>query len=92
MIKYLELLKREIEGFEEFTLEKFDREWNEKAESLSKFASASGALDTRSIILQTVRTSSIASTGLHVFVLNNERTWMIDIYDYLKDGVLPTDP
>lgn len=74
MIKYLELLKKEAEQFEEFTLEKFAREWNERADALAKYASALGALDTRSIILLTVRASSIMSPNLKVFALTQERT------------------
>lgn len=92
MIKYLELLRKEVEHFKEFTLERFNREWNEKADALSKYASTLGTLDTRSIILMTLTDSSLVNPTRQVFVLGTERNWMTDIFCYLKDGSLPSDP
>lgn len=89
MIKYQELLMKEVEQFEEFTLERFAREWNERADALARFASASGSIDTRGIILLIVRTSSVMSPTLNVLTLTAERSWMTNIFNYLKDGSLP---
>lgn len=92
MIKYLEILKQEGGRFEEFTLEKFAREWNERADALARFSSATAALDTRGIILLTVRNSSIMSPTTTVLALANGKDWMTDIFNYVKDESLPSDP
>lgn len=74
MIKYLELLKKEVEHFEVFSVEQFNREWYEKADALSKYASTLGSLDTRHIVLMTMSDSSLTNSAGQVFHLSSERS------------------
>ena len=73
MIKYLELLNQEASLFDEFTLEKFDRAWNERADALAKFTSATAALDTRRVILLTITDSSVMSPTTTVMITETGR-------------------
>ena len=58
MKKYLSTLRKSIADFEEVNLIKIGREGNDVADALAKFATASKAIDTRSVILLSSETPS----------------------------------
>ena len=61
MIKYLEQVKLLAPSFEHFELKKVPRDQNERADALARLASASGAIDTRSVVLMTSRRPLISN-------------------------------
>ena len=91
MTKYLALLKKEIKNFEKFSLTKFARDNNDRADALARYASASGAIDTRNVILMSLGIPSITNDTPEILAITFEPGWRNDIAKYLSEGIMPDD-
>ena len=93
LIKYLEQLKKTAQSFTEFSLSRIPRTMNERADVLSKLASASGSIDTHSVVLMTSKRPSISidPSPTKVMVIGEVDDWRTDVVKYLVDYILPSD-
>nr|GEW25311.1 reverse transcriptase domain-containing protein [Tanacetum cinerariifolium] len=89
MIKYLEIVKGLVIRFTTFSISQVPRSRNKKADALSKIASTSFAHLSKQVLVEVLETKSI--TGKEVIAVIEEEgpTWMTELVDYLKEGILP---
>ena len=66
---------------------------NERADVLSKLASASGSIDTRLVVLMTSKQPSIYMdlSPTSVMIIGETNDWRTDVVKYLVDDILPAD-
>nr|GEX29007.1 reverse transcriptase domain-containing protein [Tanacetum cinerariifolium] len=88
MIKYLKGL---VSGFKTFSISQVPRSRNKKADALSKIASTSFAHLSKQVLVEVLETKFI--TGKEVIAVIEEEgpTWMTELVNYLKEGILPED-
>lgn len=81
-------------AFEEFSLVKIDRPKNERVDDLSKWATASGVVDTQIVVLMTADTPSTDAPPRNQVVafIKSSDDWMSTLVAYFSEGILPTDP
>nr|KYP54649.1 Retrovirus-related Pol polyprotein from transposon 297 family [Cajanus cajan] len=79
-----------ISSFDEFSIKHVPREQNTRADLLSKLASTKKPGQHRTIIQETLHSPSLDDKTVNVND-SEELGWMTDIWNYLKDGALPTD-
>nr|GEZ75526.1 reverse transcriptase domain-containing protein [Tanacetum cinerariifolium] len=91
MIKYLEITKGLVSGFKTFSISQVPRSKNKKADALSKIASTSFTHLSKQVLVEVLETKSI--TGKEVITVIEEEgpTWMTELVNYLKEGILPGD-
>nr|GEY74047.1 reverse transcriptase domain-containing protein [Tanacetum cinerariifolium] len=91
MIKYLEIVKGLVSGFTTFSINQVPRSRNKKADALSKIASTSFAHLSKQVLVEVFEAKSI--TGKEVIAVIEEEgpTWMTELVNYLKEGILPGD-
>nr|GEW00656.1 reverse transcriptase domain-containing protein [Tanacetum cinerariifolium] len=91
MVKYLEIVKSLVSRFTTFSISQVPRSKNKKADALSKIASTSFAHLSKQVLVEVLENKSIKEKEVSTVIEEDGPTWMIQLVDYLKGGVLPGD-
>nr|GEW28530.1 hypothetical protein [Tanacetum cinerariifolium] len=91
MIKYLEIVKGLVSGFTTFSSSQVPRSKNKKADALSKIASTSFSHLSKQVLVDVLETKSITGKEVTAVIEEEGPTWMTELVDYLKKGILPGD-
>nr|GEV56694.1 reverse transcriptase domain-containing protein [Tanacetum cinerariifolium] len=91
MIKYLEIVKGLVNGFTTFSICQVPRSKNKQADALSKITSTSFAHLSKQVLVEVLEDKSIKEKEVLVVIEDDGPTWMTQLMDYLKEGVLPGD-
>nr|GEY66893.1 reverse transcriptase domain-containing protein [Tanacetum cinerariifolium] len=91
IIKYLEIVKGLVNGFTTFSISQVSRSKNKQANALSKIASTSFARLSKQVLVEVLKNKSIKEKEVAVVIEEDGPTWMTQLVDYLKEGVLPGD-
>nr|GFB16677.1 hypothetical protein [Tanacetum cinerariifolium] len=91
MIKYLEIVRGLISGFTTFSISQVPQSKNKKADALSKIASTSFAHLSKQVLVELLENKSIKEKEVATVIEEDGPTWMTQLVDYLKEGVLPRD-
>nr|GEX13653.1 reverse transcriptase domain-containing protein [Tanacetum cinerariifolium] len=78
-------------GFTTFSISQVPRSKNKKADALSKIASISFAHLTKQVLVEVVENKSIKGKEVTAVIEEEGPTWMTQLVDYLKEGILPGD-
>nr|GEZ19473.1 reverse transcriptase domain-containing protein [Tanacetum cinerariifolium] len=89
MIKYLEIVKGLENGFTTFSISQVPK--NKQADALSKIASTSFAHLSKQVLVEVLEDKSIKEKEVAAVIEEDGPTWMTQLVDYLKEGVLPGD-
>nr|GEX15294.1 hypothetical protein [Tanacetum cinerariifolium] len=91
MIKYLEIAKGLVSGFKTFSIGQVPWSKNKKLDALSKIASTSFAHLSKQVLVEVLETKSIIGKEVTAVIEEEGPTWMTELVNYLKEGVLPED-
>nr|GEX94877.1 reverse transcriptase domain-containing protein [Tanacetum cinerariifolium] len=91
MIKYLEIVRGLVSGFTTFSISQVPQSKNKQADALSKIASTSFAHLSKQVLVEVLENKSIKEKEVAAVIEEDGPTWMTQIADYLKEGVLPGD-
>nr|GEZ78789.1 reverse transcriptase domain-containing protein [Tanacetum cinerariifolium] len=91
MIKYLEIVKGLVSGLTTFSISQVPRSRNKKADALSKIASTSFAHLSKQVLVEVLETKSITGKEVTAVIEEEGPTWMTELVNYLKEGILPGD-
>nr|GEY88718.1 reverse transcriptase domain-containing protein [Tanacetum cinerariifolium] len=91
MIKYLEIVKGLVSGFTTFSISQVSRSKNKKVDALSKITSTSFAHLSKQVLVKVLENKSIKEKEVAAVMEEDGPTWMAQLVDYLKGGVLPRD-
>nr|GEU64281.1 reverse transcriptase domain-containing protein [Tanacetum cinerariifolium] len=91
MVKYLEIVKNLVNGFTTFSISQVPRSKNKKADALSKIASTSFAHLSKQVLVEVLKDKSIKEKEVETVIEEDRLTWMTQLVDYLKEGILPGD-
>nr|GEW64325.1 reverse transcriptase domain-containing protein [Tanacetum cinerariifolium] len=91
MIKSLEIAKGLVSGFTTFSISQVPRSKNKKADALSKIASTSFAHLSKQVLVEVLENKSIKEKEVAAVIEEDGPTWMTQLVDYLKEGVLLGD-
>nr|GEY43009.1 reverse transcriptase domain-containing protein [Tanacetum cinerariifolium] len=91
MMKYLEIVKSLVSGFTTFSISQVPRSKKKKANALSKIASTSFAHLSKPVLVEVLKDKSIKENEVATVIEEDGPTWMTQLVDYLKGGVLPGD-
>nr|GFA18624.1 reverse transcriptase domain-containing protein [Tanacetum cinerariifolium] len=91
MIKYLEIAKGLVSGFKTFSISQIPRSKNKKADALSKIASTSFAHLSKQVLVEVLETKSITGKEVTAVIEEEGPTWMTELMNCLKEGILPED-
>nr|GEW86388.1 reverse transcriptase domain-containing protein [Tanacetum cinerariifolium] len=91
IIKYLEIVKGLVSGFTTFLISQVPRSKNKQADALSKIMSTSFAHLSKQVLVEVVENKSIKEKEVAAVIKEDGPTWMTQLVDYLKEGVLPGD-
>ncbi|XP_060968756.1 uncharacterized protein LOC133036250 [Cannabis sativa] len=90
MAKYLEKVRKNLERFDYFKIEKILREQNSNTDALAKLSSQNGLDELNPILVEMLSQPSICETE-DVEMIDSSPTWMTLIVNYLLNGQLPND-
>ncbi|GJY47503.1 reverse transcriptase domain-containing protein [Tanacetum coccineum] len=88
---YLEKVKTTLRGFEEYTVEHVRRNQNKKADVLSKLASMTFEHLTKEVLVEILTKRSIEEKEVLEVDMQDRKSWMDPIHEYLLSGLLPED-
>nr|GFA50003.1 reverse transcriptase domain-containing protein [Tanacetum cinerariifolium] len=91
MIKYLDITKGLVSGFKTFSISQVPWSMNKKADALSKIASTSFAHLSKQVLVEVLETKSITGKEVTAVIEEEGPTWMTELVNYLKEGILPGD-
>nr|GEV52552.1 reverse transcriptase domain-containing protein [Tanacetum cinerariifolium] len=91
MVKYLEIVKSLVSGFTTFSTSQVPRSKTKKTDALSKIASTSFAHLSKQVLVEVLENKSIKEKEVATVIEEDGPTWMTQLVDYLKGGVLPED-
>nr|GEU80968.1 reverse transcriptase domain-containing protein [Tanacetum cinerariifolium] len=91
MIKYLEIVKGLVSGFNTLSISQVPRSKNKKADALSKNASTSFSHLSKQVLVEVLENKSIKEKEVATIIEEDGPTWMTQLVDYLKEDVLPED-
>nr|GEU73017.1 reverse transcriptase domain-containing protein [Tanacetum cinerariifolium] len=91
MIKYLEIVRGLVSGFTTISINQVPRSKNKQADALSKITSTSFAHLSKQVLVEVLENKSIKEKEVAAVIEEDGPTWMTQIADYLKEGVLPGD-
>nr|GEY97813.1 reverse transcriptase domain-containing protein [Tanacetum cinerariifolium] len=91
MIKYLEIVKGLVSGFTTSSISQVPRSKNKKADALSKIASTSFAHLSKQVLVEVLETKSITRKEVTAVIEEEGPTWMMELVNYLKEGILLGD-
>nr|GEU66931.1 reverse transcriptase domain-containing protein [Tanacetum cinerariifolium] len=89
MIKYLDIAQGLVGGFKIFSVSQVPWSKNKKADALSKIASTSFAHLSKQVLVEVLETKSITEKEVTVVIKEEGPTWMTELLNYLKRGILP---
>nr|GEY45958.1 reverse transcriptase domain-containing protein [Tanacetum cinerariifolium] len=78
-------------GFTTFSISQVPRSKNKKADALSKIASTSFGHLSKHVLVEVLENKSIKEKEVAAAIEEDGPTWMTQLVDYLKEGVLPGD-
>nr|GEZ98854.1 reverse transcriptase domain-containing protein [Tanacetum cinerariifolium] len=78
-------------GFTTFSINQVPRSKNKKADALSKTGSTSFAHLSKHVLVDVLENKSIKEKEIATVIEEDGPTWMTQLVDYLKGGVLPGD-
>nr|GEX08585.1 reverse transcriptase domain-containing protein [Tanacetum cinerariifolium] len=90
MIKYLEIVKGLVSEFTTFSISQVPRSRNKKADALSKIATSFAHLS-KQVLVEVLETKSITGKEVTAVIEEEGPTWMTELVDYLKEGILSED-
>ncbi|GJX27179.1 reverse transcriptase domain-containing protein [Tanacetum coccineum] len=88
---YLQKVKTALKGFEGYTVEHVRRNQNKKANALSKLASMTFEHLTKEVLVEVLAKRSIEEKEVLKVEIEEKRSWMSPIQEYLLSGLLPED-
>nr|GEW31614.1 reverse transcriptase domain-containing protein [Tanacetum cinerariifolium] len=91
MVKYLEIVKSLVSGFTTFSISQVPLSKNKKADALSNIASTSFAHLSKQVLVEVLKDKSIKEKEVATVIEEDGPTWMTQLVDYLKEGILPGD-
>nr|GEW24922.1 reverse transcriptase domain-containing protein [Tanacetum cinerariifolium] len=91
MIKYLEIVKGLVSGFTTFSISQVPWSKNKKADALNKIASTSFPHLSKQVLVEVLETKSITEKEVIAVIEEEGPTWMTELVDYLKKGILSGD-
>nr|GEV71311.1 reverse transcriptase domain-containing protein [Tanacetum cinerariifolium] len=91
MIKYLEITNGLVSGFKTFSISQVPRSRNKKVDALSKLASTSFAHLSKQVLVEVLETKSIIGKEVTAVIEEEGPTWMTELVNSLKEGILPGD-
>nr|GEX94875.1 reverse transcriptase domain-containing protein [Tanacetum cinerariifolium] len=91
MIKYLEIAKSLVSGFKTFSISQVPRSKNKKADALSKIASTSFVHLSKQVLVEVLESKSITGREVATVIEEEGPTWMTELVNYLKEGIMPAD-
>ncbi|GJY30369.1 hypothetical protein Tco_0413864 [Tanacetum coccineum] len=80
-----------LKGFEGYTVEHVRRNQNKKADALSKLASMTFEHLTKEVLVEVLAKRSIEEKEVLKVEIEEKRSWMSPIQEYLLSGLLPED-
>nr|GEX71469.1 reverse transcriptase domain-containing protein [Tanacetum cinerariifolium] len=91
MVKYLEIAKSLVSGFTTFSISQVPRSKSKNADALSKIMSTSFAHLSKQVLVEVLENKSIKDKEVAAVIEEDGPTWMTQLVDYLKGGVLLGD-
>nr|GEZ59698.1 reverse transcriptase domain-containing protein [Tanacetum cinerariifolium] len=91
MIKYMDITKGLVSGFKTFSISQVPRSRNNKADALSKIASTSFVHLSKQVLVEVLETKLITGKEVTTVIEEEGPTWMTELVNYLKEGILPGD-
>ena len=93
MTTYLDIAKRLLRRFKNYKISQIPREENEKADALSKLASATTGIRSKSILVAHLNKPSTAESGeiMIVEIRPSPGDWTTQLKRYLEENILPED-
>nr|GEX09871.1 reverse transcriptase domain-containing protein [Tanacetum cinerariifolium] len=91
VIKYLEIVKGLVSGFTTFSISQVPRSKNKKADAVSKIASTNFTHLSKQVLVEVLENKSIKEKEVAAVIEEDGPTWMTQLVDYLKEGILPED-
>nr|GEX65982.1 reverse transcriptase domain-containing protein [Tanacetum cinerariifolium] len=91
MVKYLEIVKSLVSRFTTFSISQVSRSKNKKPDALSKNASTSFMHLSKQVLVEVLKDKSIKEKKVTTVIQEDGPTWMTQLVDYLKGGVLIED-
>ncbi|GJR74150.1 putative nucleotidyltransferase, ribonuclease H [Tanacetum coccineum] len=88
---YLQKVKTALRGFEEYTVEHVRRNQNKKADALSKLASMTFEHLTKEVLVEVLTKRSIEEKEVLKVDMQERKSWMDPIHEYLLSGLLLED-
>ncbi|GJT25447.1 reverse transcriptase domain-containing protein [Tanacetum coccineum] len=88
---YLQKVKIALRGFEEYTVEHVRRNQNKKAVALSKLASMTFEYLIKEVLVEVLTKRSIEEKEVLKVDMQERKSWMDLIHEYLLSGLLPED-
>ncbi|GKD56376.1 reverse transcriptase domain-containing protein [Tanacetum coccineum] len=88
---YLQKVKTALRGFEEYTVEHVRRNQNKKADALSKLASMTFEHLTKEVLVKVLTKRSIEEKEVLKVDMQERKSWMDPIHEYLLSGLFPED-
>ncbi|GKA93483.1 reverse transcriptase domain-containing protein [Tanacetum coccineum] len=83
--------KKSLNGFEGYTVEHIRRNQNKNADALSKLASMTFEHLTKEVLVEVLAKRSIEEKEVLKVEMEEKRSWMSPIQEYLLSGLLPED-
>ncbi|GJT03890.1 reverse transcriptase domain-containing protein [Tanacetum coccineum] len=88
---YLQKVKTTLMGFEEYIVEHVRRNQNKKADALSKLASTIFEHLTKEVLVEVLTKRSIEEKQVLKVAMQERKSWMGPIHEYLLSGLLTED-
>nr|GEY12628.1 reverse transcriptase domain-containing protein [Tanacetum cinerariifolium] len=80
-----------VSGFKTFSIIQVPHSRNKKADALSKIVSTSFAHLSKQVLVEVLETKSITGKEVTAVIEEEGPTWMTELVNYLKEGILPGD-
>ncbi|GKF62115.1 reverse transcriptase domain-containing protein, partial [Tanacetum coccineum] len=88
---YLQKVKTALRGFEEYRVKHVRRIQNKKADTLSKLASMTFEHLTKELLVKVLTKRLIEENEILKVDMQERKSWMDPIHEYLLSGLLPED-
>ncbi|GKC02426.1 reverse transcriptase domain-containing protein [Tanacetum coccineum] len=88
---YLQKDKTALKDFEDYTVEHVRRNQNKKADTLSKLASMTFEHLTKEVLVEVLTKRSIKEKEVLKVDMQERKSWMDPIHEYMLSGLLPED-
>nr|GEV68316.1 reverse transcriptase domain-containing protein [Tanacetum cinerariifolium] len=88
---YLQKVKTALKGFEDYTVDHVRRNQNKKADALSKLALMTFEHLTKEVLVEVLTKRSIEENKVLKVEMQERKSWMDPIHEYLLSGLMPED-